>query len=98
VQTDCGEASRQAEFFDWYDHEHLPALAAVPGVMRARRYEAVSGSPQSMAAYDLASRDVFESPAWLEARVRSHTDAMAPLFARARRTMYRLIRPTLWHA
>lgn len=97
VQTDCGDASRRTEFFDWYDKEHLPALAAVPGVVRARRHEAVSGSPLSMAAYELASANVFESPAWLEARKASRTDEMRPLFAHARRTMYRLIRATLRH-
>ena len=97
VQTDCAEPAREKEFFDWYDGEHLPALAAAPGVLRARRYEAVSGSPGSMAAYELASRDIFESPGWLDARLRSRTDEMSVLFAPGRRAMYRLIRPTLWH-
>ncbi len=98
VQTDCADASRRAEFFDWYDKQHLPALGAVQGVLRSRRYEAVSGSPLSLAAYERASADVFESAGWLEARKASRTEEMAPLFAPGRRTMYRLIRETLRHA
>jgi hypothetical protein len=97
VQTDCGDPARAAEFWAWYDGEHLPALAAVPGVLRTRRYEAVTGSPRSLAAYELAAREVFESPAWLAAREASRTDKMKPLFANARRVMYRLIRGTLHH-
>ena len=30
-------AAKDAAFNAWYDNEHLPALAAVPGVLSARR-------------------------------------------------------------
>jgi hypothetical protein len=97
VQTDCADPGRAAEFWDWYDREHLPALAAVPGVLRTRRYEAVMGAPCSLAAYELSAREAFESPAWLDARERSRTGTMKSLFANARRTWYRLLRGTLRH-
>jgi len=95
VQTDCADAARKIEFYEWYDREHLPALARVPGVQRARRYSAASGAPESLAAYELTTREVFESPAWLAARAAARTDAMRPLFAHARRAMYRLILPSV---
>src|SRR5207237_5570108 len=34
------EAAHEAEFNEWYNTEHIAALAAVPGVLCARRYRA----------------------------------------------------------
>ena len=31
---------RDAEFCDWYDHEHVPAVLTVPGFVSARRFAA----------------------------------------------------------
>lgn len=33
------------EFNDWYDTEHVPRLAQVPGVLVARRFRASGGPP-----------------------------------------------------
>ncbi len=38
------EPAVEAEFNEWYDTEHIPALAAVPGVLCARRFRATVGS------------------------------------------------------
>jgi hypothetical protein len=35
---------REAEFDEWFQHEHLAERLAVPGFLLGRRYEAVSGS------------------------------------------------------
>ena len=94
VQADCADPAQEAEFYDWYDNEHMPALAQVPGVLRARRYTAVSGSPRSLSAFELGAREVFESPPWLEARKTPRTARIRTLFTNVRRTMYRLILPT----
>jgi hypothetical protein len=83
------------KFNDWYDNEHMPAQAEVPGVLRARRYVAVSGSPLSLSAFELTHREVFESPAWLEARQTPRTERIRKLFTNGRRIMYRLILPTM---
>ena len=56
------------EYNEWYDNEHLPRLVTVPGVVRARRYAAVSGNPKYLTAYELTDKDAFESPAGLAAR------------------------------
>jgi hypothetical protein len=90
VQTDCADPAQEAGFYDWYDHEHLPALAGVPGVLRARRYDALAGSPASLAAFELTAREVFEGPAWLAARLTPRTDRMRRLYVNAQRRMYRL--------
>src|SRR5262249_8437580 len=35
-------AGREAEFEEWFQHEHLPERIAMPGFVIGRRYEAVS--------------------------------------------------------
>jgi len=52
-------------FNDVYDTEHVPLLAAVPGVIRASRYRNPSPTdPRYIAAYELESLDVVQSAAW----------------------------------
>ena len=62
----CGDvpAEHEAEFNRWYDEEHVPLLAQVPGVMRARRFRASSGTPRYLALYDLANESVPSQPQW----------------------------------
>jgi hypothetical protein len=59
-----------AELNAWYAEEHLPRLAAVPGVLSARRFMAAdpATSPRYLAANRLKRREVFASSAWIEAR------------------------------
>jgi hypothetical protein len=82
----------EAELNAWYAEEHLPRLAAVPGVLSARRYVAADAatSPRYLAAYWLEQREVFESPAWIEARETPWTLRVRTYFRNARRTMRRL--------
>jgi hypothetical protein len=35
---------REAEFEEWFQHEHLAERIAVPGFLIGRRHEAISGS------------------------------------------------------
>ena len=39
VETNCGDASREQEFNDWYTNTHLPDVLETPGFMAATRYE-----------------------------------------------------------
>ena len=55
------------EFNAWYDTEHVPALARVPGVLCARRFRAGSGNPRYVALYHLASPQVVTGPDWKRA-------------------------------
>ncbi len=51
------------EFNAWYEQEHIPMLFSVPGWLRIRRFERVSGEgPQFFAIHDLASKEVFGHP------------------------------------
>jgi hypothetical protein len=86
-----------AEYNEWYDNEHLPRLVTVPGVVRARRYAAVAGSPKYLTAYELTDKDAFESPAGLEARKTPWTAKMRSLFFNTRRNMCKLKLPGVRH-
>ncbi len=70
----------EAEFNDWYDKEHIPALAAVPGVLCARRFRGTSGNRKYVALYHLATPDVVESDEWKQARQSHWTSRLQPNF------------------
>jgi hypothetical protein len=57
----------EEEFEAWYNLEHIPALAAVPGVLRARRFAPVDGSNKLLAVYELADAEVPSTDAWTKA-------------------------------
>ena len=57
-------ADREDEFNRWYNEEHLPELLAVPGVLSAARYEAVSSGPKHLACYELENSAVVDSDAF----------------------------------
>jgi len=71
---------REVEFNEWYDTEHIPALAAVPGTLCARRFRAAEGSPRHVALYHLASPDVVRSKAWKDAASTPWTERLRPHF------------------
>ncbi len=74
------DPSVEEEFNAWYNTEHLPFLAAVPGVLSARRYQAEDAgmARKYLALYHLESADVAKSDAWQKA-------AGTPWTARMRR-------------
>jgi hypothetical protein len=57
---------REAEFEEWFQHEHLAERMALPGFLLGRRYEAVSGQPRYFNFYLAQSADIFKSTAYLE--------------------------------
>jgi hypothetical protein len=68
------------EFNEWYNTEHLDALAAVPGVLRARRYRGSGATQRYAAVYHFANPDVPNSAAWKAAANTPWTEKMRPLF------------------
>jgi hypothetical protein len=58
---------RDEEFNVWYNTEHLPFLAAVPGVLRARRFASLDDSRKYLAVYELADPEVPRSTAFQKA-------------------------------
>jgi hypothetical protein len=81
----------EAELNEWYDKEHLAALAGVPGVLGARRYRSKEGSPKYLAIYDYASPDIGESDAWQRAADTPWTLKIRPLFTKRERQVGRLL-------
>ena len=69
----------EAEFNEWYDKEHIPALAAVPGVLTARRFRG-TGNRKYVALYHLATPAVQESAEWKQARQSEWTSRLQPHF------------------
>ncbi len=55
------------EFNEWYNEEHMPLLDAVPGILSARRFRAISGLPRYVAVYHLESPEVYKQRKWYEA-------------------------------
>jgi hypothetical protein len=73
-------AEHEAEFNEWYDHEHIPALAAVPGVLSARRFRDKTGTHRYLALYHLQSAEVAQGDAWKTAASSAWTDRLRPHF------------------
>ena len=89
VETDVA-LEHERELNAWYEQEHLPGLASVPGTIRAVRYRRDSGSPRYLACYDLTSPDTLNRPEWLAVRHTDWSSKVRPIFRNTRRTMFRL--------
>ena len=57
----------ETAFNAWYDTEHVPTLAHVPGVLCARRYRTSGADTKYVALYHLASPGVVDTPEWKQA-------------------------------
>ncbi len=90
VETDFAEGWMD-EIVCWYDGEHMPGLAAVPGAVRAQRYINHDGAPRSLACYDLVSTDTLGCPPWLAIRYTEWSDRVRPNFRKTKRTMFRTL-------
>ena len=62
VYGDLVDPAKEEEFNAWYNTEHIPELLSIPGVLDAARYVAVKGGPKYLAAYELESVDVVQTP------------------------------------
>lgn len=89
VETDVAPG-REDDFNAWYDQEHLPGLAAVPGTVRAARYVDADATalPRYYACYDLLSPATLESTPWLAVRATPWSARVRPTFRNTRRTMF----------
>jgi hypothetical protein len=57
-----------AEFNTWYNTIYVPNYETVPGVIRGRRYRAVTGTPAYLTLYEFEHPRVSESAAWATQR------------------------------
>lgn len=74
------DPDHEAEFNEWYDHEHIPALSAVPGVLSAHRFKDGRGTHRYLALYHLQSPEVTTGQDWKNAASTPWTQRMAPRF------------------
>lgn len=74
--------SADAEWNKWYDTEYIPGYLTVPGVIYARRYQAVGAQRTFATVYELVNDKVSESGDWLHQRKHS-----SPRSGRMRETM-----------
>ncbi len=70
----------EAELNEWYDEEHIPALAAVPGTLSARRYRGQGATQRYVALYHFSSPEVPSSRPWKEAAGTPWTERLRPHF------------------
>lgn len=79
------------EIARWYDSEHMPGLAAVPGCIRAMRMLNHDHGPLSLACYDLVNAQTPGAPPWLAVRGTAWSDITRPHFTNTKRTMFEVI-------
>jgi hypothetical protein len=70
----------EREFNEWYNSEHLPALAAVRGVLCARRYRGTGATQRYVALYHLRAPEVSRSAEWRNAADTPWTQRLRPHF------------------
>ena len=87
VETDVPDAAL-ADFNAWYETEHMPGLARVPGTIRASRYVRTVGSPRFVACYDLVTPAAMEREEWLAVRHTDWSSRVRPQFRNTFRTLY----------
>ena len=87
VETDA-EDGWMDEIARWYELEHLPGLASVPGCVRATRFVNHDGGLASLACYDLIRADVIETAPWLAVRGSQWSGQTRPHFRNTRRTLF----------
>ena len=89
IWNDCAPG-READFEEWYQHEHFHERIAVPGFLLGRRYEVVVGSPRYFCFYLTQSPEVLKSAAYLE-RLDNPTPQTRRIMSDAFRDMSRTV-------
>lgn len=90
VETDV-VAVAEKELNEWYNNEHLPGLAAVPGNVLGRRFKSLSATPRYHACYELESAHTVGSEGWLAVRNTPWSGVVRPMFTNAKRTLFRCV-------
>ncbi len=70
----------EAEFNEWYNTEHIPALGGVTGTLSARRYRGTGATQRYAALYHLAAPEVVRSSEWRAAADTPWTRKLRPHF------------------
>lgn len=90
VETDVVPVAEK-ELNEWYDNEHVPGLAQVPGNVLSRRFKSCSASPRYLACYEVESAHTVGSEGWLAVRNTPWSGVVRPMFTNAKRTLFRRV-------
>jgi len=63
-----GPADLQAEWTDWLDNVHVPAILAVPGIRSFTRYGQLGSARDFLTVWQIDGPHVFDEPAYVAAR------------------------------
>jgi len=93
-------AEHEAELNRWWDEEHIRERMAIPGFLRARRFQAIEGgaiegAPKYLTLYDIESPDVLQTPEykhWSGPGTTDFTKRIRQHFNPIVRNVYRQIR------
>jgi hypothetical protein len=83
---------REAEFEEWFQHEHLAERIAIPGFLIGRRHEAISGQPRYFNFYVTQSTGVLKSAAYL-----GRLDAPTPMTRTVMSEIFKDMNRTVCH-
>lgn len=72
----------------WYDQEHMPGLAAVPGCVHARRFLTDGDEQTSCACYEINNSGIRETAAWNAVRGTPWSERVRPHFINLKRNMF----------
>ena len=61
-------AEIDGKFNEWYNTIYVPNYEKVPGCVRGRRYNAMTGQPKYATVYEFEHEEVSQSPEWAAAR------------------------------
>lgn len=90
-EFDIGDAAAVEEVEEWYDAEHLPLLRRIPGVLAARRFQAVAANPQFLALYHLTEAEAARHPGWKAAADTPWSQRLISKMTHVNRKVYRAI-------
>jgi len=90
VETDVAPEA-EGDLNEWYNNEHLPGLAAVPGAIRARRLLNLDRGPRYHSCYELVTKETLAAAPWLAVRHTEWSDRIRPSFRNTKRTMFRRV-------
>jgi hypothetical protein len=82
------EKGWRKELSKWYDQEHMPGLAGVPGCIHTLRMINLDHGPRFIACYDLVDQSVMGCPEWLKVRNTEWSDRCRPHFTKTKRNMF----------
>jgi hypothetical protein len=98
-------AGQEAEYNDWYDHQHAPDVVSVPGFVSARRYVLAGDQlrpptlikPRYLVIYKIVTTDLAAVYAEVGRRIRSGETRMSQSLDRdsGKNYTYRVFRPQM---